>query len=48
MQRLSVISFTENGNRLAQKVQERTKEWDVQCFKKEAVKEQGLTVWTKE
>lgn len=48
MRRLSIISFTENGNRIALKVQDCIKDWDIQCFTKEAVKEQGLAVWTKE
>ena len=48
MQRISVISFTENGNCLARKVQNCFKDWDIQCFTKEKIKEQGLTGWTKE
>ena len=48
MQRISVISFTENGNCLARKVQNCFKEWDIQCFTKEEIKEQGLARWTKE
>ena len=48
MQKLSIISFTENGDKLAHKVQKCLKEWKVQCFAKEEIKEQGLARWTKE
>lgn len=48
MQKLSIISFTENGDKLAHEVQTCLKEWKVQCFAKEEIKEQGLAGWTKE
>ncbi len=48
MQRISVISFTENGRCLAREVQNCFKEWDIHCFTQEEIKEQGLARWTKE
>lgn len=48
MRRLSVISFTENGSRLAEKLKERIPSYEVVCFPKEQIKEQGLGAWTGE
>lgn len=48
MQRLSVISFTENGSRLAEKLKGRIPSYEVVCFEKEQIKAQGLDEWTRE
>ena len=48
MRRLSVISFTENGSRLAEQLKERIPSYEVVCFPKEQIKEQGLGAWTGE
>lgn len=48
MRRLSVISFTENGSRLAENLKERIPSYEVVCFQKEQIKEQGLGAWTGE
>ena len=48
MRRLSVISFTENGSRLAEKLKGRIPSYEVVCFPKEQIKEQGLGAWTGE
>lgn len=48
MQRLSVISFTKNGSRLAEKLKGKIPSYEVVCFGKEQIKNQGLGEWTKE
>ena len=48
MRRLSVISFTENGSRLAEKQKVRIPSYEVVCFPTEQIKEQGIGAWTGE
>lgn len=48
MRRLSVISFTENGRLLAEKVKEKLLSYEVKCFQKEQIKVIGLNAWAEE
>ena len=48
MRRLSVISFTENGSTLAERLKGRIPSYEVVCFQKEQIKAKGLDTWTGE